>query len=181
MTNSRLTIEMLMKGTSVDGVRLSCAPEAARDLRRWQPWGLSSITVRDALVAVRVTHDKPAVDEAHRSSLAAMIRAIGQVLADHGLLRPIVVHVWGPEDNLDALSPVDMEKRAVLAKWEDDQDWHRGRFVFFTAVPMGLLEPVIAGIERTQPVEAAGHASPDDSTVDETSPADDEAPHQSSR
>lgn len=135
------------------GMRLDRPAASTAASRRWHPWDLRSIVIRDALVAVRVAHSGT-LAERDRTPLASLVRAVLVVLGDHNLLRPLVVYVAEP-----GVTPAaDADQLVAMKKWEDDQDWHRGRFVFFAQRPTGLLETRIAGLEQpaSAPAEEPG-------------------------
>jgi hypothetical protein len=149
-TPNRLTI-----ADDATGIRIARRTDAPASTR-WAPWTLELIAVRDALIGIQVAHVGHHVVPRDRETLGAMVRAIGHVMAGHGLLRPLVVYVYAEKATGEA-SVVEIEatalaatpsKIATLKLWEDDQDWHRGRFIFFTILPQGLLSPEIKGFER---------------------------------
>lgn len=122
--------------------------------RRWAPWRLESIEIRDALVAIAVSRIGDNGEDQDKAALAALVRAIGLVLADRGLLRPLVVYLqkgdpaMRPLGHADGVTTADAAQDKLMEAWEDDQDWHRGRFVFFVNLPDGVLTPEMKGFSR---------------------------------
>lgn len=98
---------------------------------RWSPWRIVRIKVDNGFATVELARPPSNIElEKARESLRVLARAIRHVLADHGFLRPLLVCLADPDERGGL--------EAELRKWQDDQDWHRGQFVFRVKKPEGL-------------------------------------------